>query len=133
MSKELEQYQDAVWDFVLEHCDVTERGSYFVKFHTTGRKELERRIRARSKYGYHRYDERHQESHHQKELRASTLQEEHKVRKKMKSEVWKADAEERRRVLANVKRQNEWRMKYGKWYPVLNFMHNLYTTLTRKK
>lgn len=132
MSKDLEAYQDAVWDFVLEHCDVTDRGSYFVKFHTTNRSDLEKRIRARAKYNYHREDPRTGETHEQKELRATTRKEQHRVSKRMRRERWKAGTQERKRKLEAVKRQNERRRRWGKLSPVIEYIHNLYTTLTHR-
>src|SRR6266851_929311 len=53
---ELASYQDAVWSYLLEHCDLTTDGALFVKFHTSDRATFEKRIRARWKYGYHRGD-----------------------------------------------------------------------------
>jgi len=52
----LASYQDAVWSYLLEHCDLTRDGALFVKFHTADRATFEKRIRARWKYGYHRGD-----------------------------------------------------------------------------
>ncbi len=53
---ELASYQDAVWSYLLEHCDLTKDGALFVKFHTDDRATFERRINARWKSGYHRGD-----------------------------------------------------------------------------
>jgi hypothetical protein len=53
---EFASYQDAVWSYLLEHCDLTKDGALFVKFHTSDRATFEKRIRARWKYGYHRGD-----------------------------------------------------------------------------
>lgn len=52
---DIQQYKDAVWDFLLEHCDVLPSGSLFFKFHAKGRMDIEKRIYARQK-GYHRED-----------------------------------------------------------------------------
>lgn len=54
--QEFREYQDAVWDFVMEHCDVLDSGSLFVKFHVKGRDNFENRILSRWRYGYHRED-----------------------------------------------------------------------------
>jgi hypothetical protein len=40
---ELASYQDAVWSYLLEHCDLTEDGALFVKFHTSDRATFEKR------------------------------------------------------------------------------------------
>jgi hypothetical protein len=64
MNRELQSYKDAVWSYLLEHCDLTERGQLFVKFHTTGRPEFEKHVRARWKYGYHRGDPKQKEADH---------------------------------------------------------------------
>lgn len=133
MSKELKAYQDAVWDFILEHCDVTDRGSFFVKFHTDDRKNFERRIKARQKYHYHRADYRTGETREQKELRAMTLREEHKTKKRIKKERWQQGVAERKRILEEVKRRNERRQRSPRLYRMLDFIHTLYTSLTRVK
>jgi hypothetical protein len=52
----LKSYRDAVWSYLLEHCDLTKHGALFVKFHTSNRATFEKHIRARLKYGYHRGD-----------------------------------------------------------------------------
>lgn len=51
----IQEYKDAVWAYLMEHCDIMESGALFVKFHTDGRIHFERRIRSRVK-GYHRTD-----------------------------------------------------------------------------
>ncbi len=53
---EIDKYKDAVWAFIVEHCDVTESGKLFVKFHMDNRKNFENRVWARYKYEYHRED-----------------------------------------------------------------------------
>ena len=57
-SEELTTYKQAVWDFLLEHCDITPNGSLFIKFHASSRNNIEKRIKARWKYKYHREDVR---------------------------------------------------------------------------
>jgi hypothetical protein len=49
-------YQEAVWDYLMEHCDITPGGSFFIKFHTDGRSNFEKHVKARWKYNYHRED-----------------------------------------------------------------------------
>src|SRR5262245_51125820 len=56
----LDSYKTAVWDYLLEHSDITPGGSLFVKFHTDNRASFERRIAARMR-GYHREDPRAKE------------------------------------------------------------------------
>lgn len=51
----IQGYKDAVWDFLLEHCDVLDSGALFFKFHASGRQQLENRMYARL-MGYHRED-----------------------------------------------------------------------------
>lgn len=57
----LEAYQQAVWDYVLEHGDITPSGALFVKFHTESKTQLEGHIYSRVR-GYHRLDARAQEA-----------------------------------------------------------------------
>lgn len=56
-NKELQAWKDAMWDYIVEHSDLTERGSFFVKFHTRTRSQFEGHVGSRIK-GYHRVDER---------------------------------------------------------------------------
>jgi len=51
----IEPYKDAVWTFLVDHCDVLENGVLFFKFHASGRFDIEKRIYARLK-GYRRND-----------------------------------------------------------------------------
>lgn len=60
----LESYQDAVWSYLLEHCDIAQGGTLFVKFHTRGRTEFESHVGARWKHGYHRGDPKAKEADH---------------------------------------------------------------------
>lgn len=103
--EDLETWKQALWDFILEHCEITGRGSIFVKFHTSGRADLEKRIRARWKYGYHREDVR------AKEAVKDHRHEEHATKKKQKYEKWQADKQERRRVMEEVRLANEAKLK----------------------
>lgn len=124
---DIEKYKDAVWDFILEHSDVTIRGAFFVKFHTDGRVDFERRIRARAIYGYHRQDTRTEETHTQKGERASAQREEFKREKKRKHEVWKAGKEERALVFKKMQLKQE----HPKLWMAYYAMHRIYTSLTR--
>jgi len=54
-NSDLKAFADATWDYIVEHCDITDSGALFVKFHTHGRAQFERRIMSRIK-GYHRED-----------------------------------------------------------------------------
>lgn len=49
-------YKNAVWDFLLEHSEITTTGKVFIKFHTDGKKNFENRVIGRWKYNYHRED-----------------------------------------------------------------------------
>ncbi len=55
-------YQEAVWDFLMEHCEVLNSGAIFIKFHTDGRQNFENRILSRWKYNYHREDPKSKQS-----------------------------------------------------------------------
>lgn len=102
INKELEAWKDAYWDYLLEHSDIQESGALFVKFHTRSRVMFEKHVFARVK-GYHRGDPRERE----KEMVVKAVQ---KVKvKKMKHEKWKADKDERVRIMRMVKRENELR------------------------
>ena len=108
--EKLKSYQDAVWDYILEHCDITERGSYFVKFHTDSRATFEKHIRARWKHGYHRKDERMNLTHKQKELDATARKKAHESRKEVKKRKHKdrvLSHREQQKAFAELKRQRE--------------------------
>lgn len=49
-------YKQAVWDFMMEHCDVLGGGSFFVKFYVKDRRHFENRVIGRWKHNYHRGD-----------------------------------------------------------------------------
>ncbi len=44
---------DAIWQYVLDHAEVSNDGVLFVKFHTTGKEQFRKRISYRMK-GYQR-------------------------------------------------------------------------------
>lgn len=55
MNKDLEKYKDAVWDYMLEHSDISKSGALFIKFHAESRRTFEGHVSARAQ-GYHRGD-----------------------------------------------------------------------------
>lgn len=127
----LQEYKDAVWQYVLEHSDVNHHGALFVKFHTDGRSTFEKRIKARLR-GYSRRDSRLNCSTEEKEELHQTLRTQYVTKKKAKRERWEADRAEKRRVLEAVKRHNE-RMHYLTRYPrplrpLVNRWLNFYAT-----
>lgn len=89
----LDKYKQAVWDFILEHCDVLESGTLFVKFHTSGRADLEKRIRARWLHNYHR------ENPQEKEQRAKELATAAQARKSEKRKRYERNKRKGRRKL----------------------------------
>ena len=116
-NEELETYQDAVWDFLLEHCDITRGGALFIKFHTDGRKDFERRIRARWKYNYHREDVRAKEARH---LETQTAFKEQKAAKKQR---YILSREATRKALAKIKKVNDRRRRIEK---VVGFVKSIF-------
>lgn len=132
MSKELQDYKDAVWQFLIEHSDITDGGSLFVKFHTSGRKNFENRVKAREVYGYQRQDTRLNMSPKEKEELYLTLSYLKLTGKKVKREKWKATREERQEVMAQVKAQNDRNrilLKFPKsTRPFINSLLTLYAT-----
>lgn len=91
---------DAVWAFVVEHCDITERGAYFVKFHASGRADFEKRVRARLKYGYHRIDDRTGFNNRQKEADATARRTAHESRKAAKKRQHTLSREKQKEAFA---------------------------------
>lgn len=94
---DIEGYKTAVWDFLLEHSEITDRGSVFIKFHTDGKKNFENRVLSRWKYNYHREDVQ-AKSHLQVEKKKTHI--DTKTAKKAK---WKAEKKAR---IAKLKRKN---------------------------
>lgn len=81
---EIKEYKDAMWSFLLEHCDILPSGTLFVKFHAKGRHDVEKRIRARLVYGYHREDWQ------AKEQKSVELNQTFQEKRAIKKERWKA-------------------------------------------
>lgn len=127
---DLEEYKAAVWQFILEHCDVTEKGSYFVKFHCSSRRNFENRLKGRYRHNYSRIDDRTGETPQEKEQRATTLRQKHLDTKRKKKEVWQASAAERREVFARIERERVLRKRWGRLYPVYLW---IISNLTRGK
>lgn len=98
--RELREYKNAVWDYILEHCDIMPGGTIFVKFHTKGKTMFEGHINSRIS-GYHRGNPRTSEYKHEANKK------QHELEKKKKHEMWKAGQAERRKIMDEVKRKNE--------------------------
>lgn len=95
-NKELEIWKDAVWDYLLEHCDVMEGGKIFVKFHSDSRYKFECRIRSRIQ-GYHRGDPRATEK------KVADLALRHQIIKEYKEEQHKKEKAKRIRIYKVLK------------------------------
>lgn len=54
----LEEWKQGVWNYLIEHSDVTDKGSLFVKFHTKSQHAFENHVIARVYHGYSRDDSR---------------------------------------------------------------------------
>lgn len=122
---DLETYQQAVWDFLLEHCDLTERGSFFVKFHTSGRFDFEKRIRARYKYGYHRVDERNGFDIRQKERDADLRRKAHLDAKAVKQRRRMLSLEEQRKAHEAMRLEKEKQERLERMPKLLRVIHSL--------
>lgn len=110
MSNKTQRYKDAVWEFLLEHCDITQGGSYFVKFHTSSRANFEKRVYAREKFGYHREDVV------AKQQKATNTKDEFLQKKEEKAKRWeqtKKESQERQRII----KRNLKLLKWLRWLP----------------
>lgn len=123
---ELESYKDAVWDFILEHCDLTERGSFFVKFHVSDRRNFENRIKARWKYGYHRIDDRTGFDHRQKEKDANARKQAHLDAKKSKQYKHILSRERQREAMEKLRIERERRERLANMSPLFRVIHSLF-------
>ena len=83
LNPSLEQLVDAVWDYMLEHSDLTQHGSFFIKFHAESKKTFLRRILARYR-GYHRDDPRYPKPKAELSTKLKTEHKESKIKEKPK-------------------------------------------------
>ena len=90
-SRDIQGYKQAVWDFMLEHSDVQESGAMFIKFHTSGKDNFQKRVFARWQYGYHR------ENVTEKDQKQIDLRTEYTQRKIDKEVRWETYKQERKR------------------------------------
>jgi hypothetical protein len=111
----LEEWKQAVWDYLLEHSDITNGGSLFVKFHTDSRYKFENRIIARVQ-GYHRKDKRLGVDTREKEILHEELSKRRITTKKKKRKRWEATREERRQIMKEVEYRNNL-LRYARKFP----------------
>jgi hypothetical protein len=113
-SNDLTTYKQAVWDFILEHSDITRGGAIFVKFHTSNRADFERRVYGRIK-GYHREDPG------MKEEIQLPKQQVFQATKKYKRTCYMLEKTERqKRVEIVAKRNRRWAFwrRIGLWFAI---------------
>lgn len=98
-NQDLEAYKRALWEYLLEHSDITKSGSLFVKFHVTTKSRFEGHVNARVN-GYHRGDPK------EKEALVAKIGQEHKQKKILKKVMWKEEKKKRQAIMDFVKFQN---------------------------
>lgn len=99
---ELEAFKQGLWVYLLDHCEIEKSGVMFVKFHSAGRNEFERKITSRAK-GYFRNDPI---------VKGALAETKHHIwidEKKLKQQRYYISRDERLAALEIVKRRNEWR------------------------
>lgn len=111
---DIKGYQEAVWDFLMEHCEVLDSGAIFIKFHTDGRHNFENRILSRWKYNYHREDPK---AKGELATNRRKVFEERKAEKAAKCEAHRQQHKDFRKAIARVKRINA----------VKRFLTNIFT------
>jgi len=116
----LKAYKNAVWAFMLEHCDILPSGKMFIKFHTDGQANFEKRVNARFLYDYHRED------HVTKEKIAIEKREEFVTTKEEKRKRWEADKKERRAKQNIIKREVLMLDKINKMSPFRRWIYNTF-------
>lgn len=100
-SAELEAFKQGLWVYLLDHCEIEKSGVMFVKFHSAGRIEFERKIASRA-LGYFRNDP---------VVKGAVAETKNRVwidEKKLKQQRYYISREERLAALEIVKRRNEW-------------------------
>ena len=122
----LKTYQDAVWAYMVEHCDLTENGAYFVKFHAKDRDSFERHIIGRWKYGYHRKDNRTNFDIKQKEADATARRAAHVARKEVKKRKHRAARDERMRAKEHTTQGIKGFVHSKILQPVAKWCYNIY-------
>lgn len=101
-SAELAAFKQGLWVYLLDHCEIEKSGVMFVKFHSAGRSEFERKIASRAR-GYFRNDP---------VAKGAVAEKKHRVwidEKKLKQQRYYISRQERLAALEIVKRRNEWR------------------------
>lgn len=93
-TSDIKGYQNAVWDFLLEHSSITPEGTIFIKFHTKDQKNFNNRVLGRWKYNYHREDLQ------AKKKLQDRKRKEYLLLKKLKKEKYKKAKKERILLLA---------------------------------
>lgn len=101
----LEEYKQAVWDYMIEHCEISESGAYFVRFHMSKRSKFEGHILNRWE-GYHRED----------------------VNAKQGRAVYKRDIIEKERILRAQQKRERRRIKraqegWGRLYKYVKWLY----------
>lgn len=105
---EIKKYKDAVWSFIIEHCDVLDSGKIFVKFHIDNRRNFENRVWARYRYNYHRED---WENKYAIQMRSRDM---FILKKKEKHDKYVTKKQERRAELLKRSIMVEWTNWYTK-------------------
>lgn len=97
----LEEYMDATWQFMEEHCDIQKSGAMFIKFHCDNRVNFENRVTARA-MGYRR-----------------GLSAEHQKMKE-ESDAFVKKKKEKRERYERIKKA---RRKWGKLYKIVKYFY----------
>ena len=100
LESELQKLRDAYWSYILEHCEVQEGGTMFVKFHTRTRTMFEGHVNARMK-NYHREDPV------KKEEFIIKKQEDFKTEKARKSYIYKLNKKLRKEKMSEIQKAVE--------------------------
>lgn len=123
---DIQSYKNAVWDYLLEHCDITENGALFIKFHTSSRVNFEKHVRARLVYNYHREDPRKKEAAH---IEKRTVFETEKQKKKQRYKDDKVKRrEEQEKIAKELKRTKAHNRRVAL---VRNILHTAVRTLKK--
>ncbi len=115
---DIKGYQNAVWDFLLEHSEPSHTGKLWIKFGCDGKKNFENRVLARWKYNYHREDVE------AKAKLVKAQEQKFKEDKKAKKEKWRREKKERM-ALREISKHD------GK--PITINQDNVYGILSRLK
>lgn len=118
--RNMREYKDGVWSYLLEHCRVLKSGKMRVIFDIDTQDNFEKRVWVRYKHIYHREDP------YKKQKLITHKREAFIEKKQTKKEKYKKEKEERRLKQNEIKSAIEKADRFNKMSPFQKFISNLF-------